>query len=346
MLKPLFKYPGGKSSEYNYLKELFPKFDTYIEPFVGGGAIYWATKASSFIINDYSKECVSIYKYCKAQDSLFIDYVTDISTFWDNKDNLANEIKELLLNGGSYAKYDDALTYGLKKLPIYQALLLKYINNSINLKRKQLAKLGITTKISNYDDNALGALGNSIYMYLRYLYNLTSFGNNPQLKTALYLFLREYAYSSMFRFNNKGEFNVPFGGNTYAKKDFKHRLNQLTDDKVINKLDKTIILQGDFSKAFVDKDNTFMFLDPPYDTKFSTYNLHNFDSNEQVRLRDELLKLSKTKWLLDIKSTDFIKELYNAKGLYIKTFNKHYSVNFKNRNNKDTSHLIITNYKK
>lgn len=345
MLKPLFKYPGGKSSEYNYLKELFPKFDTYVEPFVGGGAIYWATKASSFIINDYSKECVSIYKYCKAQDSLFIDYVTDISTLWDNKDNLANEIKELLLNGGSYAKYDDTLTYGLKKLPIYQDLLLKYINNSINLKRKQLAKLSTTTKISNYDDNALGALGNGIYMYLRYLYNLTSFNTNPQLKTALYLFLREYAYSSMFRFNNKGEFNVPFGGNTYAKKDFKHRLNQLTDNKVINKLNKTIILQGDFSKALADRDNTFMFLDPPYDTKFNTYNLHNFDSNEQVRLRDELLKLSKTKWLLDIKATDFIKELYNAKGLYIKTFNKHYSVNFKNRNNKDTSHLIITNYK-
>ncbi|MCJ0588760.1 DNA adenine methylase, partial [Enterococcus cecorum] len=39
-LKPLFKYPGGKSSEYKHLRELFPKFNTYVEPFLGGGAVY------------------------------------------------------------------------------------------------------------------------------------------------------------------------------------------------------------------------------------------------------------------------------------------------------------------
>lgn len=39
-LKPLFKYPGGKSSEYQYIKEYFPTFNTYVEPFLGGGAVY------------------------------------------------------------------------------------------------------------------------------------------------------------------------------------------------------------------------------------------------------------------------------------------------------------------
>ncbi len=52
VLKPLFKYPGGKSSELKHLKKLLPDFDTYIEPFLGGGAVFWATKAKQWIIND------------------------------------------------------------------------------------------------------------------------------------------------------------------------------------------------------------------------------------------------------------------------------------------------------
>lgn len=36
IFKPLFKYPGGKGSEYKYLKKMFPKFNTYVEPFLGG----------------------------------------------------------------------------------------------------------------------------------------------------------------------------------------------------------------------------------------------------------------------------------------------------------------------
>lgn len=39
IFKPLFKYPGGKGSEYKYLKKMFPKFNTYVEPFLGGSSI-------------------------------------------------------------------------------------------------------------------------------------------------------------------------------------------------------------------------------------------------------------------------------------------------------------------
>lgn len=51
-------------------------------------------------------------------------------------------------------------------------------------------------------------------MYYRNLYN----NKNPDiisLHTALFLFLRNYSYSSMFRFNKQGDFNVPYGGISY-----------------------------------------------------------------------------------------------------------------------------------
>ena len=48
--------------------------------------------------------------------------------------------------------------------------------------------------------------------------------------------------------------------------------------------------------------------------------------------------------MLIIKNTDFIYDLYNQDGFFIKSFDKKYLVSIKNRNEKDVEHLIITNY--
>ena len=86
-----------------------------------------------------------------------------------------------------------------------------------------------------------------------------------------------------------------------------------------------------------------MFLDPPYDTEFSTYAGNEFGKKDQIRLRD-YLKNTKAKFMLIIKNTDFIYNLYNQDGFFIKSFDKKYLVSIKNRNDKDVEHLIITNY--
>jgi DNA adenine methylase len=350
VLKPLFKYPGGKSSELKHLKKLLPDFDTYIEPFLGGGAVFWATKAKQWIINDCSEELVLVYLYSQQQDALFINYIKDIGQIWQLKNSYKLDIVQLLpvdSNTDQFAfveKIAHELLDSVSSLPSDKKQLALSLAKGIEQKKKSLAKIAKTVEISNWDDNALGAVGAGIYTYIRYLYNRTNVEESPQLKAALYLFLREYAYSSMFRYNFSGDFNVPFGGNTYAKKDFLDRVRQITNDAVVKKLQDTSILQGDFTDAFIDEDSAFMFLDPPYDSDFSTYNLQVFDAKEQIRLRDSLKKIKKTKWLMIVKSTDFIEDLYVQDRWYKSRFDKSYSVNFKNRNDKEVKHLIITNY--
>ena len=80
-----------------------------------------------------------------------------------------------------------------------------------------------------------------------------------------------------------------------------------------------------------------------YDTEFSTYAQNEFGKNDQIRLAN-FLKNTNAKFMLIIKNTDFIYNLYNVKGLYIKSFDKKYLVSIKNRNDKNVEHLIITNY--
>ena len=65
-LKPLFKWSGGKSDEIKNFKEHIPTdYDTYLEPFIGGGAVYFHINPSKVVITDVHKELIDFYKSIK-----------------------------------------------------------------------------------------------------------------------------------------------------------------------------------------------------------------------------------------------------------------------------------------
>ena len=58
-----------------------------------------------------------------------------------------------------------------------------------------------------------------LYTHFRYLYNNSeNLLIDNQFKSAIFYFIREYCYSSMFRYNKNGGFNVPYGGISYNRK--------------------------------------------------------------------------------------------------------------------------------
>src|SRR5947209_8847010 len=106
-------------------------------------------------------------------------------------------------------------------------------------------------------------------MHLRYLYNrISEFGISASLAAAIFLFVRENAYASMFRYNSKGGFNVPYGGIAYNRKNLARKIAYLQSPEVELHLMNTVIENMDF-EAFLLKypprAEDFIFLDPPYD---------------------------------------------------------------------------------
>ena len=99
-----------------------------------------------------------------------------------------------------------------------------------------------------------------------------------------------------------------------------------------------------FFRKHPPQEDDFIFLDPPYDSEFSTYAKNTFDKEDQTRLANYLIKECKGKWLMVIKNTPFIYSLYDGHGLTIRSFDKKYQVSFMNRNDRNVQHLIITNY--
>ncbi len=62
-LKPLVKWSGGKSDEIKFFEKYMPKdFDIYLEPFIGGGSVYFYLNPKKAVINDIHKDLIDLYR--------------------------------------------------------------------------------------------------------------------------------------------------------------------------------------------------------------------------------------------------------------------------------------------
>jgi len=63
------RYPGGKSKLLSYLVNHLPKSEdikgTYIEPFVGGGSVFFHMNPNQALISDLNSELITLYKGIK-----------------------------------------------------------------------------------------------------------------------------------------------------------------------------------------------------------------------------------------------------------------------------------------
>lgn len=363
-LSPVIKWAGGKEQELKYILPNVPDgFIRFIEPFVGGGAVYFSMKNKDMLINDKSIELTSLYNNIKYKNKSFVSNLQSLQVAWvglekilDNNIEFFNVIyskyklnkidKDKLITNIEHFINDNKTEFKsllntnlLVHYDIFEKELLRNISAKLIRMKDLEDKKGNLPAKDIYDNFECGLKG-SFYMFIRTLHN--KYDNSEY-----FYFIREYCYSSMFRYNSNGEFNVPYGGISYNRKNFQRKIDYIKSKELQTHFVNTDIYNLDFEE-FLDKikltKNDFIFLDPPYDTDFSSYVNNTFDKQDQERLADYLINKCPAKFMLVIKNTDFILNLYDKKGLYITSFDKTYMVSFKGRNNRDCEHLLITNY--
>ena len=369
-LQPIIKWPGGKEKELKYILPNAPTFRRFFEPFVGGGSVFMSVQAKEYFINDFSSELISLYRYIASTDKRFFAYVEMMDDSWEKalkffnenkvlvdmyKDYRENKITKEVLKGlvHDFCKRNEKelLLIISEEFVSYSCILLKETEKNLFRKMVRMREIELkkhTLPDKDLLDNIETAIKSAIYMNYRFMYNdKTIERKNPCLHTALFFFMRNYAYSGMFRYSNKGDFNVPYGGIAYNRKLMAKKLDYYRSEPLLKHFADTQIYSLDF-EGFLRETNPskddFVFLDPPYDSEFSTYAQHAFTRDDQERLAHYMIYECKAKWMMIIKNTDFVYELYNKKGINIRTFDKEYLVSFMNRNDKKVTHLLITNY--
>lgn len=282
-MKPVLKYRGGKSHEIpRFLQYIPDDFDRYIEPFFGGGAVYFYLEPDNAILNDINRRLITFYTQLKNQYPLMRQQLDEIQQIYEHNQAIYKELKT-----------------------------------------------------QNPDERVPNANEN-LYYHMRDLFN---YPDGTYLDGVLYFFINKTAYSGMIRYNNNGEYNVPFGR-------YSNLNTRLITQQHSDLLQRAEIFNLDYSNIFeMAQGDDFIFLDPPYDCVFNDYGnidmMNGFNEIEHRRLAADFINLP-CRALMIIGKTPLIEELY---GNYIfDEYYKNYAVNIRNRFKNDKMHIVVKNY--
>jgi DNA adenine methylase len=164
-------------------------------------------------------------------------------------------------------------------------------------------------------------------------------------RAARFIFLNRTCYNGLYRVNNQGQFNVPFG--RYAKPN-------ICDSEGLHAaslaLKNAEINLGDF-KASVEscQAGDFIYFDPPYaplsaTSRFISYTKHGFDAADQKRLAEWFRELDRRGCLLMLSnsSAPLIYDLY--KGFPMHEIAVRRMINSKGEGRGLITELLITNF--
>ena len=369
-MQPLIKWPGGKTSELEILKKHLPEYSgRYIEPFFGGGALFFDIAPEKSIINDISKNLMTFYRFIGSGNLKFRRCVSGISEEWSLIKEYCNEKtdyfasvyrqykdgeiaeEELLNRFREYTKTAVEFIAGKSQVisdkETFGNELFRMVSDKLLRTAKNEEKFGVLSD-EDLKNNILTGFTAGYYMYMRTMLNAMEKDKylfiSDEYRIAVFFFVREFCYGSMFRYNKNGDFNIPYGGIAYNSKDFKKKADALFYPETVKALSLAEIFSTDFEEIFkMARADDFIFLDPPYDTDFSDYETNAFGKEEHKRLAECIVN-TKSKFLLIIKNTPFIWDLYDGKGYNIFAFDNKYAYTVKGRNDRNVEHLIITNY--
>lgn len=104
---PIIKYSGGKRKEIKFFEKYIPqKFNRYIEPFFGGGAVYFYLEPENAIINDLNNNLIDFYKTLATNRELIIEQLSTLEnneeTYYKMRDMLNNKIQKEYLDAVIY----------------------------------------------------------------------------------------------------------------------------------------------------------------------------------------------------------------------------------------------------
>ena len=161
------------------------------------------------------------------------------------------------------------------------------------------------------------------------------------------IYLNKTCYNGLFRVNNAGEFNTPFGN--YKNPNIVNAATLRAVSQYFQKADITISCR-DYADVLADVPRgTFVYLDPPYDpvsdtANFTGYVRGGFAREDQIRLRECCDELDRRgiKFMLSNSSTDFIREQYAAYN--ITTVQAKRAVNSNATRRGQVDEVVVRNY--
>lgn len=187
-----------------------------------------------------------------------------------------------------------------------------------------------------------------------YFYEIRSIDRRPHFsdltnieRASRIIYLNKTCYNGLYRVNNAGEFNSPFG---------KYKNPNIVNEPVIKAVSKYLnsiqiqISNGDYEVILENiPGNSFVYLDPPYhpiseSANFTGYVQGGWDEEDQLRLRNTCNMLNERgiRFLLSNSASNFIKEIYSEYNIHVVQANR--AVNSDSSKRGQVNEFLISNY--
>ena len=152
--KPFVKWAGGKRQIMNEIMKYVPfNYNTYYEPFVGGGAVFFELAPKKAVLNDFNKELINVYE-CIKDESKFEKMCAELNHHEVNhSEEYYYSVRNLDRDKKSFNKIAD---YKRAARTIY---LNKACFNGlyrVNSKNEFNVPFGKKTKVNTYEGQNLG----------------------------------------------------------------------------------------------------------------------------------------------------------------------------------------------
>lgn len=172
--------------------------------------------------------------------------------------SINTEAKSYIVNDACEYLYD---LYNMFKI-FSEGATIRHIERRIN--EYGLAKERTSHK--TFDDDRVGRY-KAAYMKFRDFYN-----RSDRFILDFYT-LMFYSFSQQFRFNSKGDFNMPCGNDCFSDKNREY----ISNGTKFFKQDNVTVKNDDFRNLNVKElcDEDFVYIDPPYFNTTATYNENN-----------------------------------------------------------------------
>lgn len=190
---------------------------------------------------------------------------------------------------------------------------------------------------------------NADYFYqIRGLDRTEDFVNLTSIQRASrVIYLNKTCFNGLYRVNNAGEFNAPFG--RYKNPNIVNEPTLKAVNKYLNS-NNVIIKNGDYADVLLDvNENSFVYLDPPYhpiseSSNFTGYIQGGWDMFDQIRLREFCDQLNERgiKFLLSNSSAPLIGEQYE--NYSITTVKANRTINSNGADRGEVNEFLIRNY--
>lgn len=160
--KPFVKWAGGKRQILDKLKEYVPvEYNTYYEPFVGGGALLFELAPKHAVINDLNKELMNTYKVL-CDEEKFKKMCRVLNNYEANhSEEFYYEIRNKDRSKNTYNKLSD-YTRAARTIYLNKACFNGLYR--VNSKGEFNVPYGKKTKVNTYDGNNLITVSNYLTM--------------------------------------------------------------------------------------------------------------------------------------------------------------------------------------